>query len=172
MPVIILSVPRTHRAYTQHSVHIYLVKIPIFNWSDFATQSPKRPSVGAYDLVYHHTYQPSLSNVQAINRSMRDLINLSTYQVSHNNPCAPALCLWPINLTASSSVLSSLFLSLSWRVSSWNQPPKPASLIQFLPLFLWNVLILSFLFSLLSSTLPCSLGYFLKFSKPLFLHLF
>ena len=67
--------------------------------------------------------------------------------------------------------LSSLFLSLSLRISSWSQPPKLINLIRFLLPCLWNVSTLSFLLSLLSLILPYPLASFLKFSKLLLLHL-
>ena len=64
--------------------------------------------------------------------------------------------------------------------SSWSRPPKPATFIRFLSLFLWNVSILSFLLSLLSSALrSCPLASFFlsflflfRFSNLLLLHIF
>ena len=49
---------------------------------------------------------------------------------------------------------------------------KTCKLDWLLPLFLWNTLILSFLLSLLSSTLPCPLAPFLTVLKLPLLHLF
>ena len=50
--------------------------------------------------------------------------------------------------------------------SSWSRPPKPATFVRFLSLFLWNVSILSFLLSLLSLTLrSCPLASFLGFQN-------
>ena len=56
----------------------------------------------------------------------------------------PALCLWQNHLAGSPFAQSSLFLRLKLGLSSWSQPPKPANVTRFLPLFLWKVLILSF----------------------------
>ena len=89
------------------------------------------------------------------------------------SPYAPDLCLWQIHRMASPwSALSGLFLSRYYQeASSWSQPPKPAKWTRFRPLLLWIASLLSFLLSLLSSTLPCPLASFLKFTKLLFLQL-
>ena len=56
--------------------------------------------------------------------------------------------------------------------SSWSRPPKPATFIRFLSLFLWNVSILSFLLSLLSSALrSCPLASFFLFLSFFFFFL-
>ena len=54
--------------------------------------------------------------------------------------------------------ISSQLLSLSFRISSWSQPPTPANLIRFQLLVLWDVSALSYRLSLLSLTHPYALA--------------
>ena len=126
-----------------------------------------KPTVSV-DVKQHSTNQPPSQSSGAVWKlTWLFLLSVPTVSVdvkqhSTNQPVAIKFI-----LTASSFSLPRLFLSLSLGVSSWSQPPKPASLFLFSPpatppscgMF---QLILSFL---LSPTLPCPLASFLKFSN-------
>ena len=116
-----------------------------------------KPTVSV-DVKQHSTNQPPSQSSGAVWK-LRWLFLLSVPTVfvdvkqhSTNQPVAIKFI-----LTASSFSLPRLFLSLSLGVSSWSQPPKPASFFPILTprdsTFLWNVSTDTLLPSLTNSSL-------------------